>query len=236
MQIGFEGLTAIGFGLSDYQKMFNLEDEQLNMHILDCRGGASAFAAQMHKMGKQVIATDPIYAHDFQTLEALIDKSQADIKQTLANQQTQEKLKTPQIDAFLNEHKTYAKDFLEDFKVGKQAGRYVAQSLPQLSFKQEAFDLALVCHFLFTYPELDVAFHLQAIEELLRVANEVRIFPLVTQSGELSPIVGDVIAAAQIQNFGAELKEVDYHLQAKGNAMLRLWNPSCSVEAHQPQD
>lgn len=233
MDIGFEGLTAIGFSLSDYQKMFALEQDQLNMSILDCRGGASAFAAQMHKLGKKVIASDPIYAHNQAELEALVEKSQKNIKQALESQSSQDKLKTPQINAFLDEHQQYAKLFLEDFKTGKQDGRYVAQTLPKLSFKDEAFDLALVCHFLFTYSELDVDFHLQSIQELLRVANEVRIFPLVTHTGELSPIVGEVVAQAQLNNFGAELKEVDYHLQAKGNAMLRLWNSSCSVEAHQ---
>ncbi len=232
MDIGFEGLTAIGFGLNDYKKMFNLEQEQLDMKILDCRGGASAFAAGMYKKGKHVIATDPIYAHSESKLIELVERSQSNIKEGLATKAFEHQLKTPQIDAFLTEHQTFAQEFLNDFKTGKEQGRYVAQSLPQLSFKEEAFDLALVSHFLFTYSELDLTFHLEAIDELLRVANEVRIFPLVTRHGELSPMVGEVIANAQLNNFGAELKEVDYHLQAKGNAMLRLWSPSCTVKAH----
>lgn len=234
MDIGFKGLTALGFGFEDYQKMFNLGDDELKMRILDCRGGASGFAASANKQGYHVVAADPLYAMDFASLKALVEDGTVNLKQSLAKQAECYEIKTPNVDTFLEAHEQSTQDFLNDFAKGKDAGRYVAQKLPNYSFEKETFDLALVCHYLFTYSkELDLAYHLKAIDELLRVANEVRIFPLVTESGELSPLVGEVVATAQLKGFGAELKGVDYNLQAKGNAMLRLFNPSCSVEKHE---
>ena len=42
----------------------------------------------------------------------------------------------------------------------------------------DSFDLALCSHLLFLYTDhLDAAFHIAAVQELLRVAGEVRIFP-----------------------------------------------------------
>jgi hypothetical protein len=67
--------------------------------------------------------------------------------------------------------------FLVDFEAGKAEGRYVTASLPCLPFEDGRFDLALVSHLLFLYSErLDFEFHRAAVEELLRVAREVRIF------------------------------------------------------------
>ena len=56
------------------------------------------------------------------------------------------------------------------------------------------FDLALSSHFLFLYSEhLDYEFHLESILEMLRVAREVRIFPLLTLKNERSPHVERII-------------------------------------------
>jgi hypothetical protein len=69
--------------------------------------------------------------------------------------------------------------FLEDFPQGIQQGRYIISELPVLPFDTEQFDLALCSHFLFTYSDLlSQDFHLASIRELCRVAQEVRIFPL----------------------------------------------------------
>ena len=59
MDKGINGVTALGFGLEDYIKMFDLTDVELDMNILDCRAGASCFAAQMHEKSKSVLACDP---------------------------------------------------------------------------------------------------------------------------------------------------------------------------------
>ena len=85
-------------------------------------------------------------------------------------------------------------------------GRYVTASLPGLPFKDGQFDLALVSHLLFLYSEqLDFDFHLAAIKELLRVANEVRIFPLLTLEGKLSPHVEPICTHVAGRGWKAEI-------------------------------
>ena len=61
---------------------------------------------------------------------------------------------------------------------GKAEGRYVTASLPSLPFENGQFDLALCSHLLFLYSaQLSLDFHRASIEELLRVASEVRAVP-----------------------------------------------------------
>ena len=69
--------------------------------------------------------------------------------------------------------------FLEDFPAGLEKGRYHPDALPLLGFEDSQFDLALSSHFLFTYSEqLSADFHVAAIKEMCRVADETRVFPL----------------------------------------------------------
>lgn len=68
--------------------------------------------------------------------------------------------------------------------------------LPKLDFEESLFDLALCSHFLFFYSEqLNYEFHLASVKELLRIAVEVLIFPLldvktVKRSVHFDPIIG----------------------------------------------
>src|SRR4030095_9977570 len=79
-------------------------------------------------------------------------------------------------------------EFLDDFTDGKAEGRYVEAELPALPFADSSFDLAVCSHLLFLYSsQLGEAFHQQAVQELCRVAREVRIFPLLALDGKRSP-------------------------------------------------
>ena len=109
--------------------------------------------------------------------------------------------------------------FLADFEQGLEEGRYIAAELPNLPFADNTFDLALCSHFLFLYSDhLDLDFHIQAITEMLRVASEVRIFPVLdlnaAQSVHLEPIL------KQFPN--SELVKVNYEFQKGGNQMLLI--------------
>ena len=78
--------------------------------------------------------------------------------------------------------------FLDDFEEGKAEGRYVTASLPSLPFEGGQFDLALCSHLLFLYSDqLSLDFHQASIEELLSVASEVRLFPLLSLDRRPSP-------------------------------------------------
>ncbi len=115
--------------------------------------------------------------------------------------------------------------FLEDLPLGIQQGRYIIGELPILTFDTNQFDLALCSHFLFTYSDLlSQEFHLASIQELCRVANEVRIFPLLNNySREVSPWLPSVMKELAAQGYNLEIQQVSYEFQKGGNQMLRVW-------------
>ena len=115
------------------------------------------------------------------------------------------------------------KRFLADFADGKRDGRYVEGMLPELTFSDSHFELALCSHFLFLYSEqFDTAFHIQAVRELCRVANEVRIFPLFDLSATLSWHVEPVMNTLRGDGFSVSMVDVDYEFQKGATQMLRI--------------
>ena len=96
-------------------------------------------------------------------------------------------------------------------------------ALPSIPFMDKAHELALCSHFLFLYSEqFDLVFHLKSIQELCRVADEVRIFPLLEISGRPSRHLNAVLAWLKRQNYKAELESVKYEFQKGANQMLRI--------------
>ena len=95
--------------------------------------------------------------------------------------------------------------------------------MPALPFGDCSFDLALSSHLLFLYSEqLDIAFHLDSLREMLRVAGEVRVFPLLQIGGAPSPHVAAAAAALRSDGVDASVEPVPYEFQRGGNRMLRL--------------
>jgi hypothetical protein len=232
MEKSINGLKALGYSIDDYIKMFALSDDEIAMRILDCNPGIVAFAAQMHQQHHPVLASDPLYSQPIATIKTLIAKAQDQLLTDLQENPHRYTVSFNAAQNILADHKKAVEVFLADLPEGLKEGRYATASLPQLPFKNEQFDLALSSHYLFTNESLSFEFHLEAIQEMARVANEVRIFPLVTAKGELSRHIGDIVSRLQMLNLGVEIKGVVFELQHRGNAMLRVWTPSCSVAAH----
>ena len=117
---------------------------------------------------------------------------------------------------------TVLRTFLTDYELGKLQKRYMIGELPHLfEIHNRAFDLALCSHFLFLYSEqFDLDFHIMAILEILRVATETRIFPLMTLNGERSAYVESVAQNLQEKGYEVGFKKVQYELQRGGNEML----------------
>jgi hypothetical protein len=117
--------------------------------------------------------------------------------------------------------------FLADYPGPGASLRYVDAALPSLPFEDDAFELALVSHLLFTYSEhLGADGHRDGLRELLRVSREVRLFPLVALDGEPSPHVDPVIAQAEAAGWKADIVPVDYAFQRGADRMLRLRSES----------
>lgn len=113
--------------------------------------------------------------------------------------------------------------FLDDYDVGRQCGRYLCAELPSLPFEDQAIALALCSHFLFLYTDqFSESFHVESIVEMCRVANEVRIFPLLTLGSVPSRHVLPVMKALRRRGFRVETETVEYEFQRGGNQMLRI--------------
>lgn len=220
-----------GRSFDEYRRMFALSQEDLAGRILGCGDGPASFNTEAMVQSHLVVSCDPIYAFSAGEIEQRVNDCFDDV---IAQVRTN-------LDGFVwdyfhgPEHLgqfrlTVMRQFLADFDLGKLDGRYITASLPCLPFNDCQFDLALVSHLLFLYSkQLDFDFHLAAIKELLRVAKEVRIFPLLTLERELSPNVEPICDICAKEGFFADIRVVDYEFQRGGNQML------CVMRNQRPQ-
>jgi len=95
--------------------------------------------------------------------------------------------------------------------------------LPDLPFRDGAFDLVLSSHLLFMYADrLDEEFHVHALREMVRVARgEVRVFPLLADSGAL--LLGlrrQLMEALRGGGMEVEIRPSAYEFQRNGTEMM----------------
>jgi hypothetical protein len=222
MVIKLEKVVPFGRSLDEYIKMFDLSSEDLQKRILGAGDGPASFNAEGTAKGYKITSIDPIYQFDGaeirQRFDAVVDDIIGQIIATPNNwvwnyHKNPQDLKANRIEAL--------EKFLHDYDRGQQQGRYLARELPNLNFSDRSFDLALCSHFLFLYSEqLDQDFHISAIEEMLRVSTEVRIFPLLTLLQEISPHLDFVIDRFNNSSYLVSTVKVPYELQPGANKML----------------
>lgn len=216
--------------LSEYRLMFDLSDAELDKKLLDCAAGVGSFGAEMMAEGKRVVACDELYRLPLVELkpsvEAGINAMLESIKQMPGRFLWK---KQPSLEKLREYREEVAKKFIADYQIGREDHRYRSEMLPVLSFQAHSFDIALCSHFLFVTQALDLNFHVAAIKKMCQVAEEARIFPLLDPMGEVSTMMGPVIAALQSEGYGTEIRQVDYALQKDGNAMLRVWAGECEI-------
>jgi hypothetical protein len=101
--------------------------------------------------------------------------------------------------------------------------RYVPGELPHLPFADNAFELTVSSHLLFSYADrLDLAFHRDSIFELMRVTrDELRIYPLVAMGSVSYPYLDQLRAQLADHGITTQVVDVSYEFQAGGNQMLR---------------
>lgn len=202
--------------------MFNLQPVDLKKNILGCGDGPADFNRTLHEQGGKCVSLDPLYRFSAQQIQRRIDDTfQQVMAQTRANREQFLWTHIPSVDALGELRMNAMRRFLEDYFRGKQEGRYVAGALPALPFVSNSFDLALSSHFLFLYSgHLSAEFHIAAISEMLRVATEVRIFPILDLNAQTSPHVDTVINHFQSRGYQARLERVGYEFQQGGHTQL----------------
>ena len=224
--MGFTLDKVVPWGRSyeEYVGMFDLSDSDLQLRILGCGDGPAAFNAALTERGGNVVSFDPIYEFDaaqirsrfsdtYETVMAQMRKNQADyVWNTISS-----------VEELGHVRMSAMNSFLSDFETGKRVGRYIAGELPLLPFDKNKFDIALSSHLLFLYSaHLSAEFHLQALQEMLRVAREVRVFPLLTLDGKPSPHLDLVTEHFSNHGFNVHIKKVSYEFQRGGNEMLLI--------------
>ncbi len=216
-----------GRSFDEYRAMFALSDADLGRRILGCGDGPAAFNAEATVRGAQVVSVDPIYAFDAAAIAERIAAVRPQIEAGL--RQAPERYcwdHFADVDALVRTRLAAMEGFLADYPGPGAGARYVAAALPTLPFDDGAFDLALVSHLLFTYSEhLGSEGHRAAIAELMRVAREVRVYPLVTLEGEPSAHLEAALALAEAGGWSAERMPVDYRFQRGADRMLQLRAP-----------
>lgn len=225
-------LVLWGHHVGDYQEMFELTPQDLVGKIIDFGSGASAFNSELTKTGGHCISCDPLFALDKATLKSKALLIFADMVESVTREQYKYDFsRYGGLEALIEQRRLGMEEFFADYQEGKKEARYLAAADVNLPFDDFSFDIALSSHYLFAgLDEQDTDFHVKVIMELGRVAKEVRIFPLIDRNSHPSPFLGPVLLALQEHNFGVEVKSCAYHLQRKGNAMLRVWAQQCRID------
>ncbi len=225
MAFTLDTVVPWGRSMEEYVTMFELSENDLDSRILGCADGPASFNAEMKDLGRRVISIDPVYAFSAEQIREQIDRTYPTILQELrtnSGDYVWDRFSSPE---HLGQLRMESMNrFLADFPRGHEDGRYVPGELPDLPFGNEAFDLALCSHFLFLYSEqLSAEFHFRAIAEMLRVAKEVRIFPLVALGGGPSPYLEALCGYLYECDRTAEVRTVDYEFQRGAHQMLSIW-------------
>lgn len=221
-QFTLEKIVPWGRSYDEYLAMFDLGETDLQGRILGCGDGPAAFNAELTWHGGRAVSVDPIYALD----AAQINQRIAETYETVLEQTRLSQLNfvwetIPSVEELGRVRMSAMELFLADYEAGKKAGRYIAGELPLLPFEQNSFDLALSSHFLFLYgAHLSAEFHILALEEMLRVAREARVFPLLTLEAKLSPHVNEVARHFTNRGDTVEIKRAPYEFQRGGNEMM----------------
>jgi hypothetical protein len=227
MALRLDQIVPWGRSSREYELMFDLGAEELSSVVLDCGGGPASFNAEMTARGHRVVSVDPIYSYSTAEIrarfEATVDTILAQVRAT-PDDWVWTYHRDP--DDLRATRRAVMEKFLLDYEVGLRERRYVLGELPVLLFPSNTFGLALCSHLLFLYSELlSAEFHVRSVLELCRVAQEVRLFPLLLHNGELSPHITPVRTALAAAGWHSEIRAVAYEFQRGGNQMLRVFKP-----------
>ena len=199
----------------EYEAMFGLSAADRDLRILGCGDGPACFNAQWTRLGASVTSVDPIYGGDAAAIKQRIDAVTPELTSQLTQHaQDFDWRQAGSVQALVAKRLAAMDEFLRDFEAARGQGRYVPASLPTLPFGKHQFELALVSHFLFLYSQqLSLQFHEQSLAQTLRVAKEVRVYPVLGPDGRTSPHLTPVMNGLRGQGHSVSLSAVDDRFQ-----------------------
>jgi SAM-dependent methyltransferase len=222
--MGLELKAVVPWGRSydEYLRMFDLSKSDLQLRILGCGDGPAAFNADLTQRGGHCVSVDPLYAFSAEQIRTRINATYDEVMGQMHNQAQAFCWDVIRSVAELGDTRMAAMHrFLADYATGKQAGRYITGELPNLALDTGVFDLALCSHFLFLYSkQLSAEFHVRALQEMLRVAREVRVFPLLSLDGNLSEHLPALTQHFAQAGYCVGTRRVTYEFQKGGHTMM----------------
>ncbi|MDF5708556.1 MAG: SAM-dependent methyltransferase [Nostoc sp. S4] len=224
MAMILDKIVPFGRSMDEYIKIFNLTNADLNKRIIGIGDGPASFNAEMTHQGKSVVSIDPLYQFSsdeiLQRFNEVVDNIINQVKAT-PNDWVWSYHKSPD-DLRQNRIRVIQK-FLSDYDNGKQNNRYIFGELPNLAYPNQEFEIALCSHLLFLYSDhLDYNFHLNSVAEMLRIAEEIRIFPLMTLMSKPSQHLDNIVKYYSARDYKINIEKVKYELQPGGNQMLKI--------------
>lgn len=221
MAFQLKNVVPWGRNMSEYMAMFKLTEKDKNLKIAGFGDGPASFNYEANKEGFNVTSFDPIYQFGRKELEQRIAQVRDVVmKQMEENRENYVWNSIKNLDELEEIRMSAMKLFLSDLEAGKKEERYVYHELPdKLNLKEQSFDLGLSSHFLLMYTALGYEFHIKAIDEMLRVCKEIRIFPLVDLDANPSEMISDVIKHYE-ERYHVEIQETDYEFQKGANRLL----------------
>lgn len=227
MPVSLSNVVPWGRSLDEYRLMFSLSDTDLEKKIVGCGDGPASFNAEMYERGNHVVSFDPIYCFSNEEIAVRFEESvDSVINQVKASPESWTWKYHRDPEHLLLNRRRALNLFLNDFQKGKREGRYDLKEFPILEYADQEFDLALCSHFLFLYSEhFSYEFHLSSILEMCRIAQEVRIFPILTLKQNRSAYLENIVEHLKASGMSAEVRKVDYELQRNGNQALFIKQP-----------
>ncbi|CAA0105810.1 Uncharacterised protein [BD1-7 clade bacterium] len=218
-------IILFGRDLDQYRRMFNLSDADLQCNIVSVADGPATFNREMAEQGRtNVVSADPIYGKSLTDIKTQFQSTFDDFRRQIIEQGDTwnwDLFDGPK--EFADKGEAVFNDFLEDFDQRGHLDCYTHASLPDLPFQRKEFNLALCSHLLFAYTHLlSLDFHIRSLRELLRVAEEVRVFPLNDLSFERSEFVDPVVDTLRKEGYKVELEQSDYFDVIEKNFFLRI--------------
>lgn len=220
MAMKFKTIVPWGRNLYEYRRMFDLSCQDLRKRILGCGDGPASFNVECRQQGGRIVSIDPIYTLTCDQIRKRVQEAREDVlRQAEENRDKYKWELFSSVDDLGRVRMEAMSRFLKDFRNREKRNAYVAAGLPHLPFADRTFDISLSSHFLFLYTDhLTYSFHIRAVREMLRVSDEIRIFPLLDLTAKKSPYVKRILS--DFCHCEIEIRKVNYEFQIGGNEVL----------------
>ncbi len=127
-------IIPLGRSFNEYKEMFSLNDYDLSKKILGCGDGPASFSAELTKSGGNVVSADPLYRFSGEQIRSRIKEIYPIVMAEAAKNVKDYIWKSIANVEELGKNRMNAMEkFLNDYRKGKESGRYINASLQRVN-------------------------------------------------------------------------------------------------------